>query len=31
MQEIIERNKGTLTASSEGKNRGAEFKIEFDI
>ena len=30
-KKIIERNKGTLTAISEGKNRGAEFKIEFDV
>jgi K+-sensing histidine kinase KdpD len=30
-KKIIERNKGTLSAISEGKNRGAEFKIEFDI
>lgn len=30
-KKIIERNKGRLTASSEGKNKGAEFKIEFDI
>ncbi|MFB9079862.1 sensor histidine kinase [Flavobacterium procerum] len=30
-KKIIERNKGRLSASSEGKNKGAEFKIEFDI
>ncbi len=30
-KEIIERNNGRLTASSEGKNKGAEFRIEFDI
>jgi signal transduction histidine kinase len=30
-KKIIERNKGTLTAISEGKNRGAEFKIEFEL
>ncbi|RED26524.1 signal transduction histidine kinase [Flavobacterium cutihirudinis] len=30
-KKIIERNKGTLSASSDGKNRGAEFKIEFEI
>ncbi|MBO9585476.1 MAG: HAMP domain-containing histidine kinase [Flavobacterium sp.] len=30
-KEIIERNNGRLTASSEGKNRGAEFRIEFDL
>ncbi|MEN2487402.1 HAMP domain-containing sensor histidine kinase [Flavobacterium sp. B11] len=30
-KKIIERNKGLLTASSEGKNKGAEFRIEFDI
>ncbi|MFC4477630.1 sensor histidine kinase [Flavobacterium chungangensis] len=30
-KKIIERNKGRLTASSEGKNKGAEFKIEFDV
>jgi signal transduction histidine kinase len=29
-KKIIEKNKGRLTASSEGKNRGAEFRIEFD-
>ena len=27
----IERNNGRLTASSEGKNKGAEFRIEFDV
>jgi len=30
-KKIIERHKGTLTASSEGKNKGAEFKIEFEL
>ncbi|MDP5201581.1 sensor histidine kinase KdpD [Flavobacterium sp. DG2-3] len=30
-KKIIERNNGRLTASSEGKNKGAEFKIEFDV
>ncbi|MFW0736322.1 MULTISPECIES: sensor histidine kinase [unclassified Flavobacterium] len=30
-KKIIEKNKGKLTASSEGKNKGAEFKIEFDL
>lgn len=30
-KKIIERNKGRLTASSEGKNKGAEFKIEFEV
>jgi len=30
-KKIIERNKGRLSASSEGKNKGAEFKIEFDL
>ncbi|WP_223681514.1 sensor histidine kinase [Flavobacterium hibisci] len=29
-KKIIERNKGTLTASSEGTNKGAEFKIVFE-
>ncbi|WP_417941835.1 sensor histidine kinase [Flavobacterium sp. RS13.1] len=29
-KKIIERNKGKLTASSEGTNKGAEFKIVFD-
>lgn len=30
-KKIIERNKGRLSASSDGKNRGAEFRIEFEI
>ncbi|WP_316634141.1 HAMP domain-containing sensor histidine kinase [uncultured Flavobacterium sp.] len=30
-KKIIERNKGRLSATSEGKNKGAEFKIEFGI
>lgn len=30
-KKIIERSKGTLSASSEGKNKGAEFRIEFEI
>lgn len=30
-KKIIEKNKGRLTAISEGKNKGAEFKIEFEI
>ncbi|WP_243739878.1 sensor histidine kinase [Flavobacterium chryseum] len=30
-KKIIERNKGELSASSEGKNRGAEFKIVFEV
>ncbi|WP_431245109.1 sensor histidine kinase [Flavobacterium sp. P21] len=30
-KKIIERHKGTLTAISEGKNKGAEFKIEFEL
>jgi signal transduction histidine kinase len=30
-KKIIERNKGILSASSEGKNKGAEFKIEFEL
>jgi len=30
-KKIIERSKGRLSASSDGKNKGAEFKIEFDI
>ncbi|KUJ60540.1 histidine kinase [Flavobacteriaceae bacterium CRH] len=30
-KKIIERNKGELSASSEGKNKGAEFKIVFEI
>jgi signal transduction histidine kinase len=29
-KEIIERNKGKLTAISEGRNKGAEFRIEFE-
>ncbi|WP_428228864.1 sensor histidine kinase [Flavobacterium sp.] len=29
-KKIIEKNKGTLRATSEGKNKGAEFRIEFD-
>jgi len=29
-KKIIERSKGQLTASSEGKNKGAEFKIVFE-
>jgi signal transduction histidine kinase len=29
-KKIIERNKGKLTAKSDGKNKGAEFKIEFE-
>ncbi len=29
-KKIIERNKGKLTASSEGTNKGAEFKIVFE-
>jgi len=29
-KKIIEKNKGTLTAVSEGKNKGAEFRIEFE-
>ncbi|WP_235830913.1 sensor histidine kinase [Flavobacterium ustbae] len=29
-KKIIEKNNGRLTASSEGKNKGAEFRIEFD-
>lgn len=29
-KKIIERNKGKLTASSEGANKGAEFKIVFE-
>ncbi|MFZ0595958.1 MAG: HAMP domain-containing sensor histidine kinase [Flavobacterium sp.] len=28
-KKIIEKNKGTLNATSEGKNKGAEFRIEF--
>lgn len=30
-KKIIERHKGTLSAASEGKNKGAEFKIEFEL
>jgi signal transduction histidine kinase len=30
-KKIIEKNKGRLNAISEGKNKGAEFKIEFEI
>lgn len=30
-KKIIEKNKGTLIAASEGKNKGDEFRIEFDI
>ncbi|OIV41529.1 ATP-binding protein [Flavobacterium johnsoniae] len=30
-KKIIEKNKGRLSAKSEGKNKGAEFKIEFEI
>ncbi|RKR08383.1 signal transduction histidine kinase [Flavobacterium sp. 90] len=30
-KKIIERNKGKLSATSEGKNKGAEFKIEFEL
>ncbi|MBS7253126.1 sensor histidine kinase [Flavobacterium branchiicola] len=30
-KKIIERNKGTLSAVSEGKNKGAEFKIAFEL
>ncbi|MHC0448379.1 sensor histidine kinase [Flavobacterium sp. 3-218] len=30
-KKIIERNNGRLTASSDGKNKGAEFRIEFDV
>jgi len=30
-KKIIERSKGSLSASSEGKNKGAEFRIEFEI
>lgn len=30
-KKIIEKNKGILTASSEGRNKGAEFRIEFDL
>ncbi|TDP01340.1 sensor histidine kinase [Flavobacterium sp. 245] len=30
-KKIIERHQGTLNAESEGKNKGAEFKIEFEL
>ncbi|WP_281924330.1 sensor histidine kinase [Flavobacterium collinsii] len=30
-KKIIEKNKGKLTASSDGKNKGAEFRIEFEL
>ncbi|MEO6177738.1 MAG: HAMP domain-containing sensor histidine kinase [Flavobacterium circumlabens] len=30
-KKIIERNRGELSAASEGKNKGAEFKIVFDL
>ncbi len=30
-KKIIERNKGELSASSEGRNKGAEFKIVFEL
>jgi signal transduction histidine kinase len=30
-KKIIERNKGRLSATSDGKNKGAEFKIEFEL
>ena len=30
-KKIFEKNKGKLTALSEGRNKGAEFKIEFEI
>lgn len=30
-KKIIERNQGRLSAVSDGKNKGAEFRIEFDI
>lgn len=30
-KKIIERNKGKLSATSDGKNKGAEFKIEFEL
>lgn len=30
-KKIIEKNKGRLNAISEGKNKGAEFKIEFEL
>ncbi|MDA6069768.1 HAMP domain-containing histidine kinase [Flavobacterium sp. AC] len=29
-KKIIEKNKGTLNATSEGRNKGAEFRIEFE-
>lgn len=30
-KKIVEKNKGKLTALSEGRNKGAEFKIEFEL
>lgn len=30
-KKIIEKNKGSLSATSEGKNKGAEFRIEFEL
>ncbi|WP_245176854.1 sensor histidine kinase [Flavobacterium aquidurense] len=30
-KKIIEKNKGKLSATSEGKNKGAEFRIEFEM
>jgi signal transduction histidine kinase len=30
-KKIIERNRGELSAASEGKNKGAEFKIVFEL
>ncbi|WP_264551470.1 sensor histidine kinase [Flavobacterium sp. N2038] len=30
-KKIIEKNKGTLSATSQGKNKGAEFTIEFEL
>lgn len=30
-KKIIERNRGILSATSEGKNKGAEFKIVFEL
>lgn len=30
-KKIIEKNKGRLSAVSEGKNKGAEFRIEFEV
>lgn len=30
-KKIIEKNKGGLSATSEGKNKGAEFRIEFEL